>query len=91
MGDFSLIQSGIVLSGANKNWNVTDSSYYDDGILTAFEISQLNLQNTKTWVVLSACDTGPGEISNSEGVYGLRRAFKIAGVDKIPYVTLVSS
>jgi CHAT domain-containing protein len=82
MGDFSLIQSGIVLSGANKNWNVTDSSYYDDGILTAFEISQLNLQNTKL-VVLSACDTGLGEISNSEGVYGLRRAFKIAGVDKI--------
>ncbi|MFZ1227547.1 MAG: CHAT domain-containing protein, partial [Saprospiraceae bacterium] len=82
MGDFSLIQSGIVLSGANKNWSVTDSSYYDDGILTAFEISQLNLQKTKL-VVLSACDTGVGEISNSEGVYGLRRAFKIAGVDKI--------
>jgi len=82
MGDFSLIQSGIVLSGANKYWSVTDSTFYDDGILTAFEITQLNLQRTKL-VVLSACDTGLGEISNSEGVYGLRRAFKIAGADKI--------
>lgn len=75
-----LIRSGLILSKANFAWNggiVKDTE--EDGILTAYEIAQMNLEGVEL-VVLSACDTGLGDIKNGEGVYGLQRAFKLAGV-----------
>lgn len=74
-----MIRCGLALAGANVVWEGNPPPVgREDGILTAYEISQLNLRNTEL-VVLSACDTGLGELKGNEGVYGLQRAFKIAG------------
>ncbi|MBK9108325.1 MAG: CHAT domain-containing protein [Saprospiraceae bacterium] len=75
-----MLRSGLILSRANYAWNtgIPYSTYKEDGILTAQEISQMNLKQTEL-VVLSACETGLGDIQDFEGVYGLQRGFKIAG------------
>lgn len=78
-----LLRSGLALANANYAWLEGKTiKGKEDGILTAFEIYQLDLQHTPL-VVLSACNTGRGDIRGSEGVFGLQRAFKVAGVDQL--------
>jgi CHAT domain-containing protein/Flp pilus assembly protein TadD len=84
LSDDPLLRSGLILAGANYTWKNSQKpkNKVEDGILTALEISNMDFLNTEL-VVLSACDTGLGDIEGSEGVYGLQRAFKMAGVDKL--------
>jgi CHAT domain-containing protein len=78
-----LLRSGLILSGANENWNNNKLvNPENDGILTSEEISFMDLSGVEL-VVLSACDTGLGEVSNLEGINGLQRAFKLAGANKL--------
>lgn len=81
--DKSMTRSGLLFAGANmtlKN-GMPNTSTYNDGILTAAEIAQLDLKNVDM-VVLSACESGLGELKG-DGVFGLQRGFKKAGVNSI--------
>ncbi len=78
-----LRRAGLLLTGANHTWNnEAIPPALEDGILTAWEVSNTWLGNTDL-VVLSACETGLGEIKGGEGVFGLQRAFKMAGANYI--------
>jgi tetratricopeptide (TPR) repeat protein/CHAT domain-containing protein len=81
-----MVQSGLILAGGNWAWTGSDTltklGAEQNGILTALEVSQLNLKKTKL-VVLSACETGLGKIEGSEGTFGLKRGFKLAGVEQM--------
>jgi CHAT domain-containing protein/tetratricopeptide (TPR) repeat protein len=72
--------SGLAFAGANRHASAKADE--PDGILSAEEIAGINLQGVD-WAVLSACDTGVGEIKAGEGVFGLQRAFQVAGAKTV--------
>ena len=76
-----LRRSGLVLSGANT-WKKSPVEGAENGILLAEEVAGLNLLGAEL-IVLSACETALGEVDNSEGVFGLQRAFKLAGAQTL--------
>ncbi|MEI9919932.1 MAG: CHAT domain-containing tetratricopeptide repeat protein [Bacteroidota bacterium] len=73
-----MLQTGLVFTGVD----IPGAPINDDGILTAYETTALQLDKTSL-VILSACETGLGVVTSGEGVYGLQRAFEIAGARNI--------
>ncbi len=77
-----LLRSGLILSDVGSTSSNSQLNKVDDGFLTAYEVKNLNFEETD-FVVLSACETGSGEVRNGEGVYGLQRAFLLSGVNNV--------
>jgi CHAT domain-containing protein len=78
----AMFNSGLLFSGVKNYYEGGNQDKQDDGILTAYEVQGMNLDSTRL-VILSACETALGDVEAGEGVYGLQRAFRIAGVDKM--------
>jgi CHAT domain-containing protein len=78
----ALTLSGLALSGANRGLEGRLGPHGEDGILYALEVQDLNLASTEL-VTLSACDTGQGAVSHTEGVLGLVRAFQMARANRV--------
>lgn len=78
------LKSKLVLAGAADPEPLSFADYlkYEDGFLTGYEVTQLNLANTAL-TVLSACETGLGDLQSGEGVWGLQRAFQLAGSNAV--------
>src|SRR5205823_5896754 len=76
-----MVRCGIALAGANHALQITNA-VAEDGLLTGLEASLLNLRGTEL-VILSACQSGAGEVKIGEGVMSLRRAFRIAGAETV--------
>lgn len=77
-----LFRGGLVMAGAENTWKGKPVAGIEDGILTAYEVSNMYFPKNKL-VVLSACETALGDLQGSEGVYGLQRAFKMAGTQNL--------
>lgn len=78
-----MLRSGLFFAGADRTRaGEGPAADLDDGVLTAYEATQLHLQGTEL-VVLSACETGLGQQANGEGVFGLRRGLQEAGAEKV--------